>query len=621
MASQAAIEGTRPRRAPRAARGAMGGSPIAALEEVAQGAPRLWGIPVPQSIRHLRALLHAQSRIESRIVILQWLVMALVGIGAMLPAQLGSGLSVVQSTLVLVLLALHPVAYLAAAAFAHRALERQPTARVSTFTAIDVGVAVGVLFLTATKPGYTQVLLFSVVLLTATRYTLGRAIGITSLIALLQFFSIIAADTGLQITNLSSAVVAMFAMTYGVNQLSQAERKEASSAAENARLYRAVLFRNRELATINELSQMAGEDSDPDRLFESGMELILQSIPIIWGRAFRYDRRYDSLELLFIRQTYVLGAATTDPGALQDVERAARGRLAVAGPTAAVSGEQMTRIAAPVLVQGSVAGVLQAYVPIGQPDASGQPPAESLSIACQELGALVERAQLRLAAEQNLILEEKSRIARELHDTVLQLLFSSNLSVDWCLQRTGDDSVLAKKLGDVRRLTAQASNELRSAIFTLSSRVADVGLVKALEQLTASFVEQQELPASFSTTGQPPVDLPVLIQNALHRVVRESLMNVYKHAHASHAMVRLIFDRERIAVVIQDDGVGLPAQVATEYMNDPAHFGLRTVARQIEELRGQFEIMRGDEGGTIVRAVVPATVDSGGSGLGRDADH
>ena len=66
---------------------------------------RYWPVPLSDSVTKLRQLLHAQSRIESRIVVLQWLVMVLVGAGALLPAHLiGSGLGTVQSTLVLVLL-------------------------------------------------------------------------------------------------------------------------------------------------------------------------------------------------------------------------------------------------------------------------------------------------------------------------------------------------------------------------------------------------------------------------------------------------------------------------------------------------------------------------------------
>ena len=272
--------------------------------EIAAG-PR-W---LPSSLEHLRTLLHAQSRIESRIVMLHWVVMVLVGVGGDPAGAARPQPGLRPQRLALVVLVLHPLGYVGAAAFFYNGLLGNQAGRASVFTAIDFTVAVGVLFLTASKPGYTQVLLFSVVLLAATRYNLSRAMGITTLLSVLQFFSIIASNASLQVTNVSSAVLAMFALTFGVNQLSQAERKEAAIAAENARLYRAVLLRNRELATINALSQSVTQDTDPGRLLESGVELILSSIPVAWGQAFRYDRHSGELELLCVRQACRSGEA------------------------------------------------------------------------------------------------------------------------------------------------------------------------------------------------------------------------------------------------------------------------------------------------------------------------
>jgi len=300
--------------------GRVGPSPEWTRQPAMADSPR-W---LPSSLEHLRTLLHAQSRIESRIVMLHWVVMVLVGVGVILPGRLGPSLGFGHSVLALVVLALHPLGYIGAAAFFYNTLLGNQAGRASVFTAIDFTVAVGVLFLTASKPGYTQVLLFTVVLLAATRYNLSRAMGITTLLSVLQFFSIIASNASLQVTNVSSAVLAMFALTFGINQLSQAERKEAAIAAENARLYRAVLLRNRELATINALSQSVTQDTDPGRLFESGVELILSSIPVAWGQAFRYDRQSGELELLCVRQACRSGEEGGD--AIREAWQAARTR-------------------------------------------------------------------------------------------------------------------------------------------------------------------------------------------------------------------------------------------------------------------------------------------------------
>jgi signal transduction histidine kinase len=554
----------------------------------------------------LRQLLRAESRIESRIVLLQWVVMVIVGAGALLPSNLGPGLGAYSASLVICVLVLHPIAYMAISMIGYPWLWRDGPARVAVLTAIDVTIAVGVLFLTARKPDYTQVLLFSVVLLTATRYSLSRALGITLLVSILQFFSIVAANKqSIPVTNLSSAVVAMFALTYGVNLLSQAERKEAAIADENARLYRAVLLRNRELATINALSQTATQDTDPDRLLESGLELILSNMPVIWGQGYRYDRRSGDVELLFVRHASRHMVRNERGMAMRhEAQQAARSRSVVIGQSNTLGGEPVARISAPILVQGNPMGVLQALMPVAHDGAVGTPPTDSLTVVCQELGTWIERAMLREAAQRGLVLEEKNRIARELHDTVLQILFTIGLAVDWCLQRAGDDPQVNQKLSEMRKLTANASSELRSAIFTLSSRVAEIGLVPALETLCNSFSEQHALPVFMSANGQQ-YELSLLGQNALHRVVRESLMNAYKHAQATHILVRVVFEQDGITAVIQDDGVGLPKHVVESYADDPVHFGLRTIARQVLDLQGAFEVMNGEESGTIVRARIP----------------
>jgi signal transduction histidine kinase len=559
----------------------------------------------PLILERLDLLLYSHSRIEAHIVGLQWMAMLLVGIGAILPSPLGPGFRPLTVILVEAALLLHPVAYFIVACAGYPRLLRDAPLRMAVLTAIDVTTAVTILGLTVSTPGYTQALPFCVVLLAATRYSRAQAIGITSLLAVLQFFSSLAASRdGIQMTSLSSVVIAMFALTYGVNFLSEAERKEAAIALENARLYRAVLQRNRELATINSLSQTATQDSDPGRLLESGLELILTSLPATWGQAFRYDQSLADVELLFVHCAESRGGSLVEANFRQEALQAAQSRSVVIVGSALPDGEPANRISAPIIVQGGTAGVFQALVPEVESEAGGSPPEQSLAVVCQELGTWIERAMLRDAAQHSLVLEEKSRIARELHDTVLQILFSLGLGVEWCMRRADGDSQLTGRLRDMHKLTASASSELRSAIFTLSSNIAEVGLVPALERLAHDFAKQQSLPVSLSSSGDQPT-IPVLCQNAIHRVVRESLMNAYKHAQATHVSVRVIFDPTFTTVVVQDDGVGLSEHVIERYAEDPAHFGLRTVSKQVEQLGGTFEIMNGDESGAIVRATVP----------------
>jgi signal transduction histidine kinase len=280
------------------------------------------------------------------------------------------------------------------------------------------------------------------------------------------------------------------------------------------------------------------------------------------------------------------------------------------GPVFALGDQKVACVSAPVPVQRNVAGVLQMLVPVEEDVTSGAYAAQSLAIICQELGTWVEKAQLREAAQRSLVLEEKNRIAQELHDTVLQMLFSAGLAADWCQKRLHDEHAMTQGLSEIRTLIAGASSELRSAIFTVSSQAAEVGLIEAMTSLTATFSEQYKLPTSFSAVGDFS-NLTLLQQNALHRVARESLMNAFKHAHAQHVATRMVTEAGAVTVIVQDDGVGIPQHVLDHYMDDPGHFGLRTVARQITDLQGRFEVMNGEEGGVIIRATLPMRLEKG----------
>jgi len=591
--------------------------------------------------RWRRILVPIADKTERRMVLLQWFIMPLVLAGCLLPRPRPHEYAPHALIAAAIMLA-HPLLYIALS----RRYRARDAFRNVVLTATDVTVATLVFYSTVARPGYAQVLLYCTVALAATRYAAYRAFGITSLIALLLLFAALL-PLRLALPDLASEVMGLYALTYLVGLLSRAESTVAQTSAENARLAQTVLRRNRELSALNRLSRTLNAESDPRGVLRLGLLGMAEALELDDMRAYTVDddglRRVASVPSdpplpTPAPHAGVIPAVTgSDMGErgernrdeLKDeAVRAVARRTAVtcwstmrsvdvplAGPPR-FSSEQVGYVTIPLIVYGRVGAVVQARLPRGA-TATATATVETLEVFCGELAVALENAQLRGEAHRNDILQEKNRIAQELHDTVLQILFSIGLRLEWSLEQIPDASPLRAALAEAKRLSARAGGELRGAIFTLSSDIAEVGLVAAVERLVDEQASKAGWSANVVVSGAAP-DLPVLVQNAAHRVVREALMNAYKYARAGELVVSLRFTPDALTVVAQDNGVGIPAETLRAYRETPDHFGLRTIAEQIEGLGGEFSVYNNDDAlppegdpGTTVKAVIPLTRAAG----------
>jgi len=560
----------------------------------------LWGLDAP------RAFIPTGDKTERRMVLLQWFIMPLVLAGYLIPltSPAEQGAHAAGAVLVMVL---HPLFY----AVLGRAPRGWGDLRGTLLTAADVAVATMVFYLTAARPNYATVLLYCTVALAATRYSPRRALGIASLIALLLTFAALL-PLRVALPALAAEIFGLGVLTYLVGLLSQAEKTVGVTAAENARLAETVLQRNRELAALNGLARTLNTAATPEDVLRFGIDGMAAALDLLGIRAFVI--RDGALSLAAAGTT---DESTVTQGAQGAQDAAASRRLheairAITATHTVIKGWRNASgqlspgplcISVPLVVRGACRAVIQADLCAGTGPAT-EAMLETLEIFCDELAVAFENALLRGEAHRSAILEEKNRIAQELHDTVLQLLFSIGLRVQVSLDRLPEDSPSREQLTEARRLTASAGNELRGAIFTLSSDIAEVGLAAAVERLVAS----QAGKADWTTRvvlHEIPADLPVLLQNAAHRVVREALMNAYKHAAASEVMVSVRRAGPLMTVLVQDNGVGISAEALAAYRENADHFGLRTVARQIEGLGGDLVIYNDDDGGTVVKAMIP----------------
>lgn len=226
----------------------------------------------------------------------------------------------------------------------------------------------------------------------------------------------------------------------------------------------------------------------------------------------------------------------------------------------------------------------------------------------------LQQLQERLgkAEREQLLAQERDRIAAGLHDDIEQQLFMIGMRLSSLLESSALEAAVIDRVLEIRRMASRTAAEVRDVIFALAVESYPGDLTRAIRRLVDETGHDGDFETDLVVTGTPTADLSA-IQGALRAVVKEALMNVTKHAEAHVVLVSLRYGHDQVDVVVQDDGIGA-SDLALDGQADPApHFGVNNMRHQIEALGGRFEVGNGDESGLVVRASVPL------SKSGRDA--
>jgi len=223
----------------------------------------------------------------------------------------------------------------------------------------------------------------------------------------------------------------------------------------------------------------------------------------------------------------------------------------------------------------------------------------TLAVANQAAVAL-ENARLYVQAQDLAALEERQRLARELHDSVSQALYGITLGTHTArtlLER--DASRAAEPLNYVLSLAEAALAEMRALIFELRPESLETeGLVVSLTRQGTALQARHGITASLSLCDEP--DVPLKVKQELHRVAQEALHNIVKHAAANRVDLRLSSDAKSITLEIRDNGRGFDTNA--EF---PGHLGLHSMRERIGRLGGVLQIESQSGAGTIIRARIP----------------
>ncbi|NJO07313.1 MAG: sensor histidine kinase [Chloroflexaceae bacterium] len=221
---------------------------------------------------------------------------------------------------------------------------------------------------------------------------------------------------------------------------------------------------------------------------------------------------------------------------------------------------------------------------------------------------MIEHSRLARRAHEAAVLEERNRLARELHDSVSQQLFSMMLTAQ--AARAHIEKNPQRTLTQLERLqetAAAALAEMRALIAQLRPpAVSDQGLGTALQRHVAQVSRREGLRIDFSITGDERVAHG--LEQALYRIVQEALNNIVKHAQASRAFVALDCQPHLVQLRVADNGQGFDVALLHDVAardGDRRHFGLLTMEERATEMGGALSVLSVPGAGTEIVVQVP----------------
>ena len=380
-----------------------------------------------------------------------------------------------------------------------------------------------------------------------------------------------------------------------------------------AELERRVAVRTQELRTLYGVAAVASESMDLKVILEQSLERALVALECRAGAIHLLDGANGALEKEALELAVQQGAPPYITSLVQ-VSAAGNGGLASwvvehgkalvlsdMSDDVRVSGADRAPgpfpyVGVPMRIVGKVVGALGVVGGEGRQFSAEE---VTLLVSIADLVATaVESARLRRQAERALVIEERARLARELHDSVTQLLYSLGLYAETGLELavSGDVLGMVDYLGRIGRAAQQALKEMRVLIYELRPPVLeDEGLVGALQQRLDTVERRSGVEGILLVEGV--LELPVRIESGLYYIAQEALNNALTHAAATSVKVYLRDGNAQVELVVTDNGAGFDP----DSMGGMGIIGMRERA---EKMGGELTILSVPEEGTKVKVLV-----------------
>ena len=253
----------------------------------------------------------------------------------------------------------------------------------------------------------------------------------------------------------------------------------------------------------------------------------------------------------------------------------------------------------PLVSRGKALGaIFFCFLPDREP---GEDEQTFLRAVADQAAVVVENADLFAEAREKAALEERQRLARELHDSVSQALYGIALGTRTAQKLVEKDpGRVAEPLEYVLSLAEAGLAEMRALIFELRPEsLENEGLLAALQKHAAALDARHGIEVEEDLREEPEVSLQA--KEALYRIAQEALHNTVKHARAGKVGIRLSCHAGQTTVEISDDGIGFDAGE-----DFPGHLGLRSMRERVTRLGGTLKVQSRPGSGTTVRATLPS---------------
>lgn len=250
-------------------------------------------------------------------------------------------------------------------------------------------------------------------------------------------------------------------------------------------------------------------------------------------------------------------------------------------------------LAVPMVIKSQIYGGLALYY--AKPR-NFLPEEVELAVTYADQASLaIENARLIQQVKETAVLEERSRLARDLHDAVTQTLFSTTLTAE-VLPRIWEKNPQEgqKKLEELRELTRGALAEMRTLLVELRpTAMQEAELNDLIHHLGNAFIARARIPLSLTIEGNR--SLPLDVKVAFYRVAQEALHNIAKHAEATQAWLSLIYTADGLQLTVRDDGIGFDLQKLK-----PDHFGLGIMRERALQASARFSVESQPGNGTTI---------------------
>lgn len=213
-----------------------------------------------------------------------------------------------------------------------------------------------------------------------------------------------------------------------------------------------------------------------------------------------------------------------------------------------------------------------------------------------------EKSELAKSAHMSAVIEERQRLARDLHDAVSQQLFALTMMSEAAVKQLEKNPATAKaQMEDVVKAALQSQTEMRALLLHLRPvHLSGDALPTGIHQLISELKQKSQI--DFHVSVQEDLALPDTIEEHVFRIIQESLSNILRHAFATDVTINLSKRATELFIHIRDNGKGFDINQRGERKTS---YGLKTMRERSEELGGTFTIRSGINEGTYIDIRIP----------------